>query len=75
MNYISTIAELDLNPATGVDWTSRIIVAGVLLAVLIAMGVLSKVLKNKKSKGGAGDSKSADSADSAENADTTEDSE
>jgi len=45
LNYLLA----DSNPATGVNWTTAIIIAAVALVVLIGMSVLSKVLKNKKS--------------------------
>ncbi|MCL1823796.1 MAG: LPXTG cell wall anchor domain-containing protein [Oscillospiraceae bacterium] len=37
-----------INPATGVDFSNEIIIAGIALVVLIGVGILSVVLKKRK---------------------------
>ena len=44
LNYLMA----DVNPATGVNWTTAIIITVVALIVLVGMGILSKVFKKKK---------------------------
>jgi len=44
--------ELLMNPSTGVDLETGMLIAGIALALLVALGVVSFVMKKKKGNKG-----------------------
>jgi LPXTG-motif cell wall-anchored protein len=62
--------ELLMNPITGVDLETGMLIAGIALALVVALGVISFVMKKKKNT-----AESADTADGTDTADTEGDDE
>jgi LPXTG-motif cell wall-anchored protein len=52
--------ELLMNPITGVDLETGMLIAGIALALVVVLGVISFVMKKKKDNGDSADSKDDD---------------